>query len=721
MDASPLDPPHPEPPAPGGELIVRNGRLDGARKALGATLTLIGRDESCDVRLNVEGILPIHCALVRGADGFIVRALPGAATLLNDQPVTECPVRDGDLLAVGPFQFHVALPPQPTYPLALGREKDALRIQAAAVAAQQAALTEEEVRLQHRRVALERQEAQLSAHLEERRQKLVESQGQVRDARTTLRNERTDHERRVAETTAELTKARQEVKAGEEKLREERGRLNELYRRLKERHAARWNTAEADLRRREERLGEERRKLEAEREALTDARLRFNGEAELGRRQIQDAWSEFRRAQKLLDERRGYVDADLRRRDRELTLAEQALADHWQDLQDKRQALEAEAEGLESRVRNLRRKVQEQEAQCREPVPTAEPTPAEEAPAPARAQPEVGAAERERLAGLEELAERLADQRLHLLEQAERLVRAEEEWRTLQAAALAELEEEAGRLQRREEQMEPRDRALAEAEAELRQRDEAAARLLAHLDGWQARLTARAATWEADRETLLASVKEREEVVRRQAEALADLRQRWSQRYKKELEALDGEMLRCQAARRQYASLWEDCHNHGAALERQQRALAEKSLALEQYRLEIVALAPDSAAAEKRLQRLRHRCAAPTAAARRNLDRERQALDTEQKRLQEQAARLDKQAATLAEREAEVARQLTEWESSRSDAETAGTRLRAEVEALATQRAYREREAEALRDEVERLARLLMDDGPTLLPIGQAA
>jgi chromosome segregation ATPase len=721
MDGSPIDPPHPDLPAPVGELVVRNGRLSGTRKPLGPSLTLFGRAEGCDVRLNVDGILPFHCALVRGADGFVVRALPGAVTQLNGQPVTESPVRDGDLLAVGPFQFHVTLAPDPTDRAALLREKDAMRIQAAAVAAQQAALTEEEVRLQHRRVALERQEAQLSAHLEDRRLKLVELRAQVRDARAALGNERIEHQRKVAEAATELEKARHEVKAGEEKLREERGRLNELHARLKERHAAHWQAAETDLRRREERLGEERRKVDADRAALNDARLRFNGEAELGRRQLQDAREEFRRAQKQWDERRGREDAELRRRARELTRAEQALTDHWQDWQDKRQALEAEAEGLESRVRNLRRKLQEQEAQCREPVPPAAPAPAEAVPVTVPSQPETGATEREQLAGLEGLAERLADQRLHLLEQAERLVRAEEEWRALQVAALADLEEAAGRLQRREERMGPRDRALTEAEAELRRRGEAAAQLQAHLDGWQARLTARAAAWEADRETLLASVKEREEVVRRQTDVLADLRRRWSQRCKKELAALDGEMLRCQAARRQYASLWEDCHHHGAALERQQRALAEKALALEQYRLEVIGPAPDSAAAEKRLQRLRRRCAAPTAAARRNLDRERQALDTERKRLQQLAGQLDKQTASLSEREADVTRQLTEWEASKADADTARARLRAEVEALAAQRAYREREAQALRDEVERLARLLMDDGPTLLPVTQAA
>src|SRR5262245_56282693 len=45
--------------------------------------------------------------------------------------------------------------------LSLEREKDAVRIQAAAVAAQQAALTEEEARLHQCRIALEQQEKQL--------------------------------------------------------------------------------------------------------------------------------------------------------------------------------------------------------------------------------------------------------------------------------------------------------------------------------------------------------------------------------------------------------------------------------------------------------------------------------------------------------------------------------------------------------------------------------
>ncbi|HKI38144.1 MAG TPA: FHA domain-containing protein [Gemmataceae bacterium] len=738
MDATPQASPRPDPPPSAGELVVVNGRLSGARKALGAALTLFGRAEGCDVRLNVEGVHPVHCAVVPGPGGMIVRSLHGAVTRLNGQPIAESPLRDGDMLAVGPFQFRVALSPAPevTEPPALEserealrtlleateREKDALRIQAAAVAAQQAALTEEETRLQQRRVALERQEGQLSAHLEERRRKLVELQNQVREGRMVLRNERAEQEKRVAQTTAELQRARREAQAGQEKLQAGRRQLTELHRRLKRRHGLHWRDAEAGLQKREERLAEERRKLEADRAAQQEARLRFNGEIELGRRKLQDGWDELRRQHKQWEERRAREDADLQRRAREVSDNENNLAEQWQYWEDTRQTLEAEAEGLETRVRNLRRKVHEQEAQRRVALlapPAA--APAEAATAPLPAQPELDAEERERLTSLEGLAQELADQRMHLLEQFTRLARAQEEWRAEQLAALAEVEEAARRLQEREGQLEPRQRGLAEAEADLTRRAAELTQVQTQLDAWQGRLTAREAAWDADRERLLAGLHSREEAARQQGEALADLRRRWVQRRKKDIALLRTELQRCGAARRQYAAMWEVCLNHGSSLEQQQRALAERTLALEQYRLEVLGRAPDSAAAEKRLERLRRRCAAPTAAARRNLDRERQALDAERKRLQGVAQQLDKQVAALAERETELSRRLAEWELGKAGADAARAQLQAEVAALTAQRAHQEREVHALRDEVERLARLLIDDGPTLLPAGHAA
>jgi hypothetical protein len=725
MDATPPPTPHDTQPAPTGELIVHNGRLSGTRKALHAALTLLGRGDGCDVRLNADGVLPLHCAVVHGAAGLVLRSLNGGVTLVNGQPVAESPLREGDLLAIGPFQFRVAVaaPPPPIDQEALQREKDALRIQAAAVAAQQAALTEQEGKLQQRRLALERQEAQLSAHLEERRQKLVELQAQVREARMALRTERDEHEKRVAATTSELLATRRDIKAERDKLGEERRRLAELHRRLKRRHAAHWKVARAAVQSREDRLARERRKVEADRAALNEARLRFNGEAELGRRQLHDGWDELRRAQKRWHDEHGRADADLRRRARELAEGERTLADEWQRWEETRRNLEAEAEGLESRVRNLRRKVQEQEqeAQRRGAAPPPAPVPAEAAPATPRPQPDLEPRQRERLAVLEALAGELADQRMHLLEQAARLARTQQEWRAEQVALLAGLDEAGRQLQLREALLEPRDRVLAEAEADLVRRAETAARLRTHLDGWQARLTAREVAWEAERESLLADVRGREEAVRRQAALVVGLRRRWAQRRKKEVEAVRGELQRCTAARRQYGAVWEECHNRGAALEQQQRALAERALALEQYRLEVIGRAADSAAAEKRLERLRRRCAAPTAAARRNLDRERQALAAEARRLQELSQQLDGAAADLAGREGDWSRRLAAWEQGQAGAEAGRARLETEVKTLTAQRDRQERRAQALGDEVERLARLLMDDGPPTLPVPQVA
>ena len=55
---------------------------------------------------------------------------------------------------------------------------EALRIQAAAVAAQQMALLEREARLGRDRMALQQHEAQLASHLDEKRERLLELRDQ---------------------------------------------------------------------------------------------------------------------------------------------------------------------------------------------------------------------------------------------------------------------------------------------------------------------------------------------------------------------------------------------------------------------------------------------------------------------------------------------------------------------------------------------------------------
>src|SRR5579883_2155955 len=62
-----------EAPAVPGELVVQNGRLSGTRCPLRAPLTLIGRGEDCDIRVNVDGVAPLHCAISLGPQGASLR------------------------------------------------------------------------------------------------------------------------------------------------------------------------------------------------------------------------------------------------------------------------------------------------------------------------------------------------------------------------------------------------------------------------------------------------------------------------------------------------------------------------------------------------------------------------------------------------------------------------------------------------------------------------
>jgi hypothetical protein len=80
--------------------------------------------------------------------------------------------------------------------------------------------------------------------------------------------------------------------------------------------------------------------------------------------------------------------------------------------------------------------------------------------------------------------------------------------------------------------------------------------------------------------------------------------------------------------------------------------------------------------------------------------------------LQELAQRLDQQTATVVARQASLTQRLTDWEQEQIGAEAERTRLQVELQSLMVQRSRHERETQELREEVERLARLLMDDAP---------
>src|SRR5580658_2435452 len=96
-----------------GELIVQNGRQSGARRGLQVPLTIVGKDPGCDIRLNSSGIDSLHCLLVHGPTGLMIRDLDSAnGTFVNGERTGSVSLKDGDLLTIGGFEFRLNLPPR---------------------------------------------------------------------------------------------------------------------------------------------------------------------------------------------------------------------------------------------------------------------------------------------------------------------------------------------------------------------------------------------------------------------------------------------------------------------------------------------------------------------------------------------------------------------------------------------------------------------------------
>jgi pSer/pThr/pTyr-binding forkhead associated (FHA) protein len=736
-------------------LVVQNGRQSGAHRALTAPLTLIGRAADCDVRLNVEEVEDHHCLLFHGPTGLVLRDLQSSGgTYVNGQAVPTCILHEGDLLSIGPFSFQIKLYvlAAESEPEAVRREKEALRIQAAAVAAQQAALTEEEIRLRRQQTALEQQEQQLAAHLEEKRQRLLALRDEARQAHAALQDERAKYENRVAEVMQGLEQSRHEVATEHQQNQAERQRLLALRRRLKQRWHRQWageRTAmqrrEADLAARQRTLEKERERLQQDKAAAMQSQMRANGEIEVSRRQLQEEWERLNKERGELEE----VASVLEQRKAVVEEAEQKLAEeqrHWQEVRLQRTQ---EVEGLESRVRNQRRKILDQEQAAvrlealmrgvkeipalssESPIPS-EPAAASTVPPTVASPDELGQREwrlrtaeadlQSRTVALEALAGELTDQRLQLAEEFTWLAQVEQRWRQDRDALAAELEALGARLLERERTLQSGEQALEAAQRTLRQRSEEVARTQRNLEAWKGRLAAGAAAWQGERERLLVELRAREEAVEQRLASLEQLRQRWDERRGRQVDRLRSRRAACEEVRRECAALRDEWSRREAALVQEQRGLAERALALEQYRQECIGKASNPAAAEKRLENLRRHWAALSATAQRALSGERQRLDRDTGRLEERLRQLHEQEQEIAVAEAELSRRQAAWEQQQAIAEADQGKLRQELHSFRNQRHLYEQQLQELRDEVERLARLLLEDNNSpVVPTVQAA
>src|SRR5262249_7682659 len=145
--------------------------------------------------------------------------------------------------------------------------------------------------------------------------------------------------------------------------------------------------------------------------------------------------------------------------------------------------------------------------------------------------------------------------------------------------------------------------------------------------------------WEHERNQLLTQVREREELADKQLTSLSELRQRWAKRRRQELEQLQADRAALETVGREHHRLRLEVTERAAAQAAEKRVLAEKILALEQFRQEFLAKTgnPNSV---RRIERLRRRWLTQNAAAIRGAARERAALGQEILELQDRHADL---------------------------------------------------------------------------------
>ncbi len=746
-----------------GYLIVLTGNHSGRRLPLKSPLTFVGRAGGCDVRLNGKNVDELHCLLAHSPAGLTLRDLNTAnGTTVNGSRVTSTTVKDGDIIVVGPWQLRLELLASERDSLA--EEHDALRVQTAAVAAQQAALGEEELRLQERFGALEQQREQLSTHLEDKRQRLVNLSEKVQAERAALHSDRVAYEKYVDQVTNDLSHAQRELVDNQRELQAERRRLTELHRRLKKRWERNWSAEQRKLALREEELENEKANLEAEHaklqqreESVHQDRLHFNAEYELGRRRLADGWARLRETQQKWRLRRQKERAALKVREddlaknQELFVKARAQLDTDRETwQSHRSTLRHEVDGLNNRVSNLRRVIGQQKQQIEklrdllkekavneqdwvninaitstespeETTPDSKESPSEpnlpvatplETATESDELPDVGQTNdiEQRRRELEQLAGELADQRAQITEQWQRLLSTQRDWQAERGEAAAEFEALAAGLHEQEKKLQRRDETRLSMESSLRQKHEELSHLRQQLVGWRAKLRAEENTWESKQRNALAELRSREELAEQHLQNLSNLQQRWSKRRQDETRQLKAERQATESLRREYAALRNDVETRQARLEEEKRVLAEKSLAIEQYRQTWLTRGGEGPAAERRIERLRRRWVTQNAAAIQAATQERERVQAELSAVDEKWAKLQQRAEEVKKAEAELAERRTAWEHKQILAAARHARMSQELQAALAQKSNTDQELVKLRDEFENVARALLDD-----------
>jgi hypothetical protein len=231
-------------------LVVTYGNTSRKHRPLDGEVIVLGRSSNCDFSLVSPEVAPVHCILVRVAQGWRLRDCSGRpGTRVNGKMIQETLLDDGDIIQVGAFSFQAHLPaghtpsqpaPAPIPPslvdrLQRSRRKLILRVQ------------------KFRRLLGERFKA-----IEEADARLAAERAQLDTQGSWLRARQRDYELRMMR-----------LELSERDLSTDRATLDKEYRTLQEeveRHSSNVRLFREEVQRKEEELEQRRATVEAETE-----------------------------------------------------------------------------------------------------------------------------------------------------------------------------------------------------------------------------------------------------------------------------------------------------------------------------------------------------------------------------------------------------------------------------------------------------------------------
>ncbi|MFO0935455.1 MAG: FHA domain-containing protein [Gemmataceae bacterium] len=709
-------------PAAVGGLIVRNGKHRGTRVPLKLPVTVIGRGEGCDVRLNAEGIAPLHCVIAITPAGPTLRTWDSENTLVNQKPTAAAVLQNGDELKVGPCSFRVSW------------YGDLATAEPELPAVEQG--SGDEWSMKEREAALHEQEIQLSALLEDKQKQVHELLTQLAAGREQFHAEKASIKDQLTVATASRREADQIRKAAEAARQKSHTTYRKLLARLK-RQRMDWHREQAEG---ESKLSHAWKQYETARTAHEAERIAFVADAEKTKTRLQDAWhmleegqrrllndrkaaeTIFAEYQQMLDQKYGALDAK-----------EASVAEATARMEARCEGLLSEIAGLERRASHANLAVQELEqkrivleAEGIEVATNRPNTPARvnllaEVPLDGRrdrsfdeVMNELLIRERELTsehkaigsakAELVRLSNELTDQRSVLTEQFTKLATAARLWQQAEVATAGELEQLAATVDAREQSVALREHRLLKAEETNRMRERELWSFRVKLEGWQAGLTAHEAQWYSERDRAAAESDRKRDHLAQWESSLETLCRTWNELRVKEREALQAEIAAWAGERSEYVSARTALDHEAIRLAKQAKQCAALMTALES-----TAATVD----EKKLRVMRKRWESHFARFEKLWESRHKAATKLASSLDARIAESKKQIAAVGRERAQLERDKQTWDANKLSRERIA-RENDQVYSLTVARAKRsDRELIELRSEVERIA-------GTLLAAGQA-